>query len=50
MIDFNSCLHQLEIQDLRYHGEKYTWSNKRPDNPIAKKLDRALINEHWLNS
>ncbi|CAG7905328.1 unnamed protein product [Brassica rapa] len=47
---FNSCLSQLEIRDLRYHGARFSWSNKCPEDPIAKKLDRALINEAWLDS
>ncbi|KAF2612153.1 hypothetical protein F2Q70_00010036 [Brassica cretica] len=50
MSAFNSFLSQLEIRDLRYHGARFTWSNKFPENPIAKKLDRALINEAWLDS
>lgn len=50
MIYFNSCLSQLEVQDLRYHGSEFIWSNKRPEDPVAKKLDKALINEEWLNA
>lgn len=48
MVDFKTCIDQLEIRDLRYHGARFSWTNKQPDNPIAKNLDRALINEHWL--
>ncbi|KAL1189621.1 hypothetical protein V5N11_030477 [Cardamine amara subsp. amara] len=50
MVDFKSCIDQLEVRDLRFHGTRFSWSNKSPSNPIAKKLDRALINESWLNT
>lgn len=50
MIDFKTCIDQLEIRDLRYHGTKYSWTNKQPDDPIARKLDRTLINEFWLDA
>ncbi|XP_024004038.1 uncharacterized protein LOC112081511 [Eutrema salsugineum] len=49
MIDFKDCLDKIEARNLRYQEEKFTWSNKQPVNPIAKKLDRALIDEDWLS-
>lgn len=50
MIDFKACIDQLEKRDLRYHGCKFSWTNKQSDDPISWKIDRTLINEHWLNS
>ncbi|WZZ20441.1 hypothetical protein YC2023_121828 [Brassica napus] len=44
----NACLDELEVRELRYHGPPFTWINSKPDDPIAKKLDRVLINEEWL--
>lgn len=50
MVNFKACLETLEVKDLRYHGPLFSWSNKRPEKSIAKKLDRALINEHWFRT
>lgn len=50
MRDFKAYLDQLEIRDLRFHGPLFTWTNKQPDDPTAKKLERAIINEQWINA
>lgn len=50
MIEFRDTILHLDLFDLRYHGVFNTWSNKQPASPIAKKLDRALVNHHWISS
>lgn len=48
MIDFRDCLLDLGLVDLRSIGETFTWWNKSHNDPVYRKLDRVLVNEHWL--
>lgn len=47
MSEFRECLEESNLSDLEIRGVFYTWSNKRPEDPIIRKLDRALGNEKW---
>ncbi|GFY86445.1 hypothetical protein Acr_05g0000840 [Actinidia rufa] len=42
--DFQDCCHELGIENLRFNGLFYTWSN----NSVWSKLDRAMVNTKWL--
>lgn len=44
------CFLQLGIFDLRFHGPSHTWKNNQPEGPIAKKLDRLLVNSKAIAS
>ena len=48
MKDFVESMHHLEVLDHVYNGPLFTWSNHQDSTFLAKKLDRALINDTWL--
>lgn len=50
MVSLRNVLTQLGVFDLRYSSPLHTWSNKNPSNPIAEKLDRLLVNHHWITT
>lgn len=45
---FAESLNQCALADVTYRGSSNTWWNKRRLEPIAKKLDRVLVNDDWL--
>ena len=48
MRHFQEAITECEVMDLPYTGAMFTWWNKREEDPIGKKLDRALVNREWL--
>lgn len=48
MREFGEVLCQLGLVDLPSQGPRFTWSNHQPSTPIAKRLDRCLVNNEWL--
>lgn len=47
MEEFQECLQQSNLSNLDIRGTFFSWSNKRPEDPILRKLDRVLCNEKW---
>lgn len=47
MEEIRDCLVHCELEDLETRGTYFTWTNNRPEDPIIRKLDRALGNEAW---
>ena len=49
--EFNDCVNACCLVDLRYTGCYFSWNNCRADSEhiIKKKLDRALVNQNWLD-
>ncbi|XP_048613177.1 uncharacterized protein LOC125587083 [Brassica napus] len=50
MYQLRDCFLQLGVFDLRYLGPQHTWTKNRPEDPIAKKLDRLLVNSSLVAS
>ncbi|XP_019237680.1 PREDICTED: uncharacterized protein LOC109217852 [Nicotiana attenuata] len=45
--DFNDCIHDLLLNEVRWTGEYYTWTNKQQTNDrICSRLDRAFGNHY----
>lgn len=47
---FRDCIADSGHSDLTFRGSHYTWSNNQTAKPLAKKLDRILVNDAWLLS
>jgi len=50
MAEFQDCIVDNELSDMPSRGAFFTWSNGRQDDPILRKLDRVLMNEHWSDA
>ena len=51
MIEFRSCVEELEIEDMCSSGLQFTWTKslRNPNSRTLKKLDRIMINEDFLD-
>ncbi|CAL9221011.1 unnamed protein product [Arabidopsis halleri] len=49
MEDFQECMRDNDLADIPSRGVFFTWSNHQLDNPIIRKLDRAVGNGEWFN-
>lgn len=49
MRDFQSFGSSCNLVVMAAVGSKFTWINIQPTNPIAKKLDRVLVNDIWMS-
>ena len=47
MAEFHDCIVDNELRDLPARGAFFTWYNERIDDPVVRKLDRVLVNDHW---
>ncbi|XP_038990688.1 uncharacterized protein LOC120113688 [Hibiscus syriacus] len=50
MRDFQDVLSDIDLFDHPYFGPTISWSNKQQNSFLARKLDRVLINQNWINS
>lgn len=48
MQELRDCLLSANLFDLTFKGQHFTWWNNQEYNPIAKKIDRILINDKWI--
>ncbi|KAH7864398.1 hypothetical protein Vadar_029181 [Vaccinium darrowii] len=46
--EFNSCLEDIDMEDMASKGFLFTWTNRRGGLGFVKsRIDRALINSRW---
>ena len=48
MREFKEWVQELEVVDHSYTGPVFTWSNHQKEGVLARKLDRVLINDKWM--
>ncbi|XP_074266271.1 uncharacterized protein LOC141588743 [Silene latifolia] len=46
---YKTSMDSCNLFDLGFSGPKFTWTNKRRQNPILERLDRVWVNQTWLD-
>ncbi|XP_074375414.1 uncharacterized protein LOC141717219 [Apium graveolens] len=46
---FKDCLANCGLDNIRTVGDIFTWTNKRANSPVFKRLDRMVANGVWFN-
>lgn len=46
--DINACVEENELIELKASGLFFTWFTHNNGKPIQHKIDRALVNDRWL--
>ncbi|CAL1377701.1 unnamed protein product [Linum trigynum] len=49
MLDFRGWIERMQLVDHKMNGSWYTWWNRQEENPIARRIDRVLVNGPWLS-
>ena len=48
LMDFRACVQHCDMEDIKFAGNFYTWSNKQSgDARVFSKLDRVMANGDW---
>lgn len=50
MEKFQQFLGESNLSDMDIRGTFFSWSNRRVEDPILRKLDRVLCNDKWRDS
>lgn len=49
--DFANCLSYCKLEDVKFNGRFFTWTNKQDGEArVMSKLDRILANAEWMHS
>ncbi|XP_050217558.1 uncharacterized protein LOC126668397 [Mercurialis annua] len=48
--EFQACIDEFNLLELKWSGNLFTWTNNQDAvSKIWRRLDRALVNEEWMN-
>ncbi|XP_062114671.1 uncharacterized protein LOC133825786 [Humulus lupulus] len=48
--EFINCVYGCQLEDVKYSGNFYTWSNKQQgSDKIYSKIDRVMANQAWMD-
>lgn len=49
VVEFRNCVNTCDLIELPNQGHRYIWNDKHSDLRVFSKIDRALINDKWLD-